>query len=155
MLAMTSTDSYAADTWYSLVQGSLATLRTYSSPNLTSTTLKTASHTGGPSLNALKIITQQYQLTTWKWRRPWDWSDKHRVLQTDNSRHQEEQAPSSRGTSYSRGIAPTTGKACKRAWESRGWIPYSGGLLKGHDRGKGYGQWNKGRRTAALKARDQ
>ena len=56
-----------------------------------------------------------------------------------------QQAPSSSGTSYSRGDAPIKGKACKGGSESRGLIPYSGGLLKGYDRGKGNTQLNKGK----------
>ena len=48
---MTSTDSYATDSSYSLVQGALATLRPYNQ-HLTSTTLKIASHTGSSSLHA-------------------------------------------------------------------------------------------------------
>ena len=55
------------------------------------------------------------------------------------------QAPRSIGTSYSRGVAPTKGKGYKRGSERRGLISYSGGLLEGYDRGKGYGQWNKGK----------
>ena len=59
------------------------------------------------------------------------------------SRMQATQAPSSSGTSYSKGVAPTKRKGYKGGSESGGLIPYIGALPKGYGRGKGYGKWTE------------